>query len=46
MSVYKKLYSKKFCNSNEVIAHYLKDINLPKLTKEWSNQYEGEITKN
>ena len=24
MSVYKQLYSKKFCNSNEVIAHYLK----------------------
>ena len=26
-------------------AHYLKDISLPKITKEQSEQYEGEITR-
>ena len=40
------LFSKIVSNSNEVIAHYLKDISLPKLTEEQSERCEGEITKN
>ena len=43
---YEKLFPKKVFNSNEVIAHYLKDFSLPKLTKEQSQQCEGEITEN
>ena len=31
---YEEIFSKKVPISNEVIANYLKDINLPKLTKE------------
>ena len=31
---------------NYVIAHYLKNISLPKLTKELREQCHGEITKN
>ena len=31
---YEELFSKTVFNSNEVIANYLKDISLPKLTKE------------
>ena len=40
------MFSKKVFNSNEVVANYLKDISLSKLTKEQSKQCEGEITKN
>ena len=40
-----ELFSKKVFNPNEVIAHYLKDISLPKLTKEQIEQCEGEITE-
>ena len=43
---YEELFSKKVFNSNEVVANYLKDISLSKLTKEQSEQCEGEITKN
>ena len=42
----KSYFLKKSSNSNEVIAHYLKDISLPKLTKEQSKQCGGEITEN
>ena len=40
---YEGLFSKKVSNSN---AHYLKDVSLPKLTKEQSKQCKGEITEN
>ena len=43
---YEELFSKKGSNSNLVIAHYLKDIILPKLTKEQSKQCGDEITEN
>ena len=43
---FEELFSKMVSNSNEVIAHYLQDIKLPKLTKEQSDQCEGEITEN
>ena len=43
---FEELFSKKVSNLNEVIAQCLKDISLPKLTKEQSEQCEGEITKN
>ena len=43
---HKESFSKNISNSNEAIAHYLKDIGLPKLTKEHIKQCEGEITKN
>ena len=42
--VYDELFSKNVSNSNEVIAQYFKDISLPKVTKEQSEQWEGEIT--
>ena len=42
--VYDELFSKNVSNSNEVIAQYFKDISLPKVTKEQSEQCEGEIT--
>ena len=42
---YEELFSKDVFTSNEVIAHYIKNISLPKLTKEQSEQFEGEITK-
>ena len=42
----KSYFLKKVSNSNEVIAHYLKDISISKLTKERSEQCEGEITEN
>ena len=40
-----KSFRKKKINSKEVTAHYLKDISQPKVTKEQSDQCEGEITK-
>ena len=43
---YEELFSKEVSSLNEVIAHYLKNISLPKLTKEQGEQCEGEITKN
>ena len=43
---YEELFSKKVSNSNEVIAHCLKDISLPKLTKEQNKQCEDELTEN
>ena len=33
---YTELFPKNVFNSNEVIAHYIKNISLPKLTKEQS----------
>ena len=36
-----KSFRKKKINSKEVIAHYLKDISQPKVTKEQSDQCEG-----
>ena len=33
-----ELFSKKKINSNEVVAHYSKDISLPKLTTKLSEQ--------
>ena len=33
-------------SSNEITSHYLKDAGPPKLTKEQSEQCEGEITEN
>ena len=44
--VFEELFSKKVSNSNEIIAHCLKDISLQKLTKEQSKECEVEITKN
>ena len=43
---YEDLLPKKVFNCNETIAHYLKDITLPKLTKKQRKQWKGEITKN
>ena len=43
---YEKLFSKKVSNSNEVIAHHLKNAILPKLTQEQSEQCEGGETEN
>ena len=40
------LFSKNVFSSNELIAHYLKNSNLSKLTKEKSEQCEGEVTEN
>ena len=37
---YEELFSKKVSISNKIIAHYLKDVSLPKLTKE---QSENEV---
>ena len=37
-----ELFSKKKINSNEVVAHYSKDISLPKLTTKLSEQWESE----
>ena len=42
----KSYFLKKVSNSNEVIAHYLKDISISKLTKERIEKCEGEITEN
>ena len=42
----KSYFLKNVSNSNEVIAHYLRDIGISKLTKERSEQCEGEITEN
>lgn len=42
---YTELFPKNVFNSNEVIAHYIMNISLPKLTKEQSKQFEGKITK-
>ena len=39
---YEELFPEKVSNSIEVIAHYLKNISLPKLTKEQIQQWEGE----
>ena len=41
-----ELFSKNVSDSNEVIAHYLKNISLTKLNKEQSERCEGEITEN
>ena len=41
-----ELFSEKVSISNKIIAHYLKDVSLPKLTEEQSEQSEGEITEN
>ena len=43
---YEELYSKKFLIQMKLIDHYLKDTNKPKLTKEQSKQWEGEIIEN
>ena len=43
---YGEFFSKKVSNSKEVITHYLKDISPAKLSKEQSEQCEGEITQN
>ena len=43
---YEELFSKKVSNSDLVIGHYSKDISLPKLTKEQSEQCEDEIIEN
>ena len=41
---YEELFSKKFSNSNEIFAHYLKDISVPKDRTEWrwNNQKWGQ----
>ena len=44
--LYEELFSKEVSSSNEVIAHYLKDISLPKLSEEQNEQFEDEVTKN
>ena len=41
-----ELFSKKVSNSDDVIAYYLNDTSLSKLTKEQREQCQGEITKN
>ena len=40
---YEELFSKNVSISNKIIAHYLKDVSLPKLTKEHSEQCEDKI---
>ena len=46
ISFMKSYFLKRFLNFNEVIAHYLKDISLPKLTKEQGEQCEANIIEN
>ena len=43
---HEELFSKKVSISNKFIAHYLKDVSLPKLTKEQSEQCEDKIIEN
>ena len=43
---YTELFPKNVFNSNEAIAHYVKNISLPKLTKKQSDKFEAKITKN
>lgn len=44
--LYEELFSKEVSSSVEVIAHYLKDISLPKLSEEQNEHFQDEVTKN